>query len=137
MFDSREADLPYFLTTRVNGKAIDFYKPMADPFHNTTVTTRWGWRDRLRILFGKPTVVTVSVDATRAVVEAVSELDANYRGATGSERRRQADAEIDRALRKVWRPWQLLRPRGWAITRCKIFRREPSLPRPAGASYRA
>jgi hypothetical protein len=101
VFDSRRDDLPYYLSIRVNGKAVDCRRPMPDPFHNTTLTTRFGWRDRLRILMGRPVTVCVSVDATPEVVEGVLELDENYRSQPGSQRRREADAELHAALAAV------------------------------------
>lgn len=67
---------------------------MPDPFHNTTLTVTFGWWERLRILMGRPVTVCVSVDATPEVVEGVLELDENYRGLSGSQRRREVDAEL-------------------------------------------
>jgi hypothetical protein len=101
VFDSRKDASPYFLTTSVNGNTVDWRKPMSDPFHYTKLTTKFGWRDRLRILVGRPVTVCVSVHATPAVVEGVLELDENYRGQPGSQRRREADAELHAALAAV------------------------------------
>lgn len=101
VFDSRDGDPPYTVSSFVNGRPVDFLRPIPDPFVNYRVTTVWGWRDRLRILFGRPTVVVVAVGASAPVIEAVLELDGNYRGAPGSARRMEADAEVDVALHRL------------------------------------
>jgi hypothetical protein len=98
VFDSRTDELPYHMTTYVDGEVITFRQPMPDPFHNTTVHIKPKWRTRLRLFFGGETVVEVSVGGSHDIVEAVLELDANYRGETGSVRRAEADAELHQAL---------------------------------------
>jgi hypothetical protein len=102
--DSRRDVAPYSLSTWVNGRAVDVRRPMADPFHHTTLTTTFGWRDRLRILLGRQVVVTVVVDGKPEVVEGVLELDENYRGLPGSLRRSEADAELLGHLQQVGTP---------------------------------
>jgi hypothetical protein len=98
VFDSRTDELPYDLTVFVDDESITFRQPMPDPFHNTMVHIKPKWHTRLRLLFGGETVVEVSVGATHDVIEAVCELDANYRGETGSARRAEADAKLHQAL---------------------------------------
>lgn len=90
----------YYLTTAVQGKTVDWRKPMADPFVTGRLTTRFGWRDRLRILMGRPIVVEVSIDGSPETVEAVLELDDDYLGAYGSERRRAWNERVNAALRE-------------------------------------
>jgi hypothetical protein len=103
VFDSRNDELPYYVTTKVNGVVADFRKRMHDPFHHTVVSTRFGWWDRLRILAGMPVTVQVCVEAEPEVVEAVCELDANYRGKAGSTRRAEYDERIRAALSRTAR----------------------------------
>jgi len=99
VFDSRVDGLQYWVTTFADDKPIGVCESIDDPFVSQTVTTHFAWRDRLAILFGKEWVVRVNVGGTRKITEAVLELDDNYRGEPGSERRAECDAQLHQALK--------------------------------------
>lgn len=62
-------------STRLGDTTLQFRTPIHDPFLNCTITTKFGWRDKLRILFGKEVSHTVIVDADREVMNAVMRLE--------------------------------------------------------------
>lgn len=74
----------------VNRRAIH------DPFVHTTIRPR-GLRVLLGVLLGRYEVRVV-VNADTETVERVLELDPDYRGAYGSERRKAMDAQFEVAL---------------------------------------
>lgn len=77
-YDSRMDGPAFHVSTFVNGRAVTFMEPIADPFHRTSVVI--GWRDLLRGLRRRHVEVEVSVGARPSVVEDVMELDGNYLG---------------------------------------------------------
>lgn len=97
VYDSRETGPRYTVTTRIGIRTIEFEKPADDPFVRHAVTVCW--KDVLREwLHGRPVRVTTLIGGDSDVIEAVSELDGNYRGKAGSTRRDEADAEIRAAF---------------------------------------
>lgn len=86
---------PYTLEIRENGRPLDD-RPMPDPFHTTMIRPR-GWRVLRDVLLRRYEIV-VRVGADRETVERVSELDPDYKGAPGSKRRAEWDAELEGAL---------------------------------------
>jgi hypothetical protein len=85
----------YSVAVWENGTILDRH-PITDPFIRTTVRPR-GWRVALMVLLGRYEVrVTVSADSE--TVERVLELDPDYLGAYGSNRRKAWDASLNEAL---------------------------------------
>ena len=101
VYDSREIGAPYRLTTSTS-EGYRREQQLDDPFHVTSVWV--GRRTLLRALLRGGLEVGVSVHAPHDLAEAVLELDDNYRGETGSERRRECDARLNDALDEFARP---------------------------------
>jgi hypothetical protein len=83
-YDSRETGPRYSITTTINGRVLEWQKPIEDPFVRQVVHV--GWRDLLRGLLHRDLVVEVRVDGDRDVVEDVLELDGNYLGTNCTRR---------------------------------------------------
>lgn len=102
VFDSRETPYPYGLSTTIDGPGGPEYRShesMPDPFVTHRIHLRPSWVDRLWFVFSrKPYEIEVRLDAPPEIIEAISELDENYRGQHGSQRRARSDAEFSRAL---------------------------------------
>lgn len=94
-YDSRETGPRYHLSTFVNGRTLDWEKPLDDPFVTTVVTV--GWPDLLRALLRRRLTVRFQVNADRDLIEDVLELDANYLG-INCTRRAEFNGQIQRAL---------------------------------------
>lgn len=77
-YDSRETGPRYHVTTWVNNRAIEFEKPIDDPFVRQTVHI--GTRDLWRALLRRRLEVVVLVGGDRDVIDDVMELDANHLG---------------------------------------------------------
>jgi hypothetical protein len=99
VFDSRSEPDQYHVSSSVDGETIEFMRSIPDPFVHHRLTIRPTWAGRLRVLLGRPVMVEVSIGGSRKVVEAVLELDGNYRGTPGSARRAEADVDLRAALR--------------------------------------
>ena len=84
----------YTVVTRLNGRRICARK-IPYPFARHTVHISL-WDTLKGLLRGLTVEVTVSAD--RDTEEAVLELNPDYRGLPGSERRKQCDAEMNEAL---------------------------------------
>lgn len=97
-YDSRDTGPRYNVTTEIGDRTIEFRKPIDDPFVSQTVHIHW--RDLVRHLLGlrRFLTVTVRVNGDRDVIEAVLELDANYLGLPGSQRRTAFNQEINDTL---------------------------------------
>jgi len=95
IYDSRDIGAPYRLTTSTTG-GYRHEEELDDPFHNTRVTV--GRRGLLKALVSGHLDVEVSIHAPHDVCEAVLELDDNYRGEPGSQRRQECDARLQDAL---------------------------------------
>jgi hypothetical protein len=74
-YDSRETGPRYHVTYKVDGKVIEWEKPLDDPFGRFTV--HLGWRDLLRGLFRRSLAVEVLVGGDPEAVNDVLELDDN------------------------------------------------------------
>lgn len=94
-YDSRETGPRYWLSTFVDGRTLDWEKPLDDPFVTTQITI--GWPDLLRALLRRRLIVRVQVGADRDMVEDVLELDNNYLG-LNCTRRAEFNGHILRAL---------------------------------------
>lgn len=98
VYDSRETGYAFNVTYRLGDRTITFQEPIPDPFGRFTLNV--SWRDRLKSLLRRDMPVTVLVGADHVVIEAVLELDANYRGEPLSARRRESETEVRKALRR-------------------------------------
>ena len=97
-YDSRLTGPAYHVTYRVNGKAITFREPIADPFIRGHVTV--GFWDLLRSLFRGHLTVEVQVGASWDRMNDVLELDVNT--LLGQSSRRKAfDAQIQEGLEQI------------------------------------
>ena len=101
VYDSRQSGPPYRLTTTTS-EGYRHEQQLDDPFHTTTVMV--GRRSLLRAILRGRLEVGVSIHAPHDISEAVLELDGNYRGEPGSERRRQCDERLASALSEFARP---------------------------------
>lgn len=90
-----ERRAPYRIEVRENGHVMDA-RAIVDPFIHTRIVPR-GWRAAWNALWGR-TEFTVVVDAEPEIIEQVLELDPDYLGAWGSERRRAWDRQMQNAL---------------------------------------
>lgn len=97
-WDSRETGDRYHVSSWVDGKVVEFQKPIPDPFVRHTITVGFSLWDRLRNLFSREMTVCVSVGGDHDAMEAVLELDANWIGGYGSRRREEHQQEMHRAL---------------------------------------
>lgn len=88
----------YTVETRENDQRIGLTEE-TDPFVHHTVYVR-GWRNALGVLLRRHKI-TVVVGADRETIEAVNELNPDYLGAHGSERRRRWSKHLQEALRNV------------------------------------
>lgn len=94
-YDHRETGDRFTVETRIDDRRIALVGT-PDPFIHTTVTV--GWRDLLRGLLHRRLRVSVVVGGDPEIIEDVIELDDNYTGRPGSTRRREWDAQLNRAL---------------------------------------
>ena len=85
----------YRVEIRECGVPIDVVS-VPDPFVRTAVVMH-GWRVALAVLLGRWSI-EVLVSADKATVERVLELNPDYLGAPGSERRKAWHAELNRRL---------------------------------------
>jgi hypothetical protein len=107
-YDSRQTGPRYWVTTEIDGKAIEFQRPIDDPFVRKTVNIDWRWFSWLPWPSRKLTV-TVLVGADRELMDDVLELDDNQLVAGRSRRvefnagmhRALADAAVDEELREM------------------------------------
>lgn len=71
-------DGPFYVTTHVNGREVEWRKPIPDPIFVHVVESHLGWRDRWRAFRHGRWTVQVSVharaDALRSVMAAVDAL---------------------------------------------------------------
>ncbi len=95
-YDHRKTGDRYRVTTKLNGRPIDFERPITDPFIHTRVTI--GFWDALKSLlrFGE-VEVRVSVTGDPAIMEDVLELNSDYLGHNNT-RRNNFNADIEKAL---------------------------------------
>lgn len=87
----------YTIEYRENDRRLSV-EPMPDPFVTATVHVR-GWRNALKVLLRRYTVTAI-VSADRETVERVFELNPDYLGARGSERREAWNAQLQHALER-------------------------------------
>lgn len=99
-YDHRETGDRFTVETRVEDRRVSL-TPMPDPFMHHTVTI--GWRDLLRGLLRRRLRVSVVVSGDHDIVEDVLELNADYTGEMGSERRAEWNAELQNALEEFAR----------------------------------
>lgn len=88
----------YSIAIWENGGRLES-KDMPDPFHTTTIRPR-GLRAALAVLFGRYEL-QVMVNGSAETVERVLEINPDYKGVPGSERRALFDAEIAGALERL------------------------------------
>lgn len=94
-YDHRKTGDRFTVESRVDGRRISV-TPIRDPFVSQRVTV--GWRDLLRGLLRRRLEVETLVSGDREIIEDLFELDNDYKGQSGSTRRRDWDAGLDRAL---------------------------------------
>lgn len=95
-----EREARYSVEVLENGRRLSA-RPIVDPFINTRVHPGGGLLGRLMValqVLRGTYEVEVIVRGDSAIVEQVLELDPDYLGAWGSERRRQWDANLNNAL---------------------------------------
>lgn len=73
-YDSRATGPRYWVTTTVDGRAVNFRQSIPDPFVRATVEVR-SWRDLLLGLLRRRLVVEVTVGADVELMNDVLELD--------------------------------------------------------------
>jgi hypothetical protein len=83
-YDSRETGPRYRITTTINGRVLEWEKPIEDPFVRHVAHV--GWPDLLRGLLRREVAVEVLIGGDREIVEDVLELDANYLGTNCTRR---------------------------------------------------
>ena len=101
IYDSRKDGYQFIIKTDVDLSDEPLYRAVEeldDPFVRHVVKVRFSLWERVRVLFGANTDVTIRLDASKPVQEAVLELDDNYRGMPGSARRRECEQDTQRAL---------------------------------------
>ena len=101
IYDSRKDGRQFIIKTDVDLSDDPIYRAVEeldDPFVRQIVKVRFCFWDRVRVLFGAKTDVTIRLDASKPVQEAVLELDDNYRGMPGSARHRECEQDMQRAL---------------------------------------
>jgi hypothetical protein len=94
-YDHRETGDRYWVTTEINGKPMEWRKPLTDPFVRHTIHLHW--RDLLRGLLRRSLSVTVAVGGDHDIQEDVMELDGNYLE-WGSTRRDEWNAGMHKRL---------------------------------------
>lgn len=62
----QDTESGYNITVEIDDRTLDFQKPIADPFHSTTVHI--SWRDLLRGLIHRGLRVTVRLSADRETI---------------------------------------------------------------------
>jgi hypothetical protein len=93
--EGRQRVARYSVTVFENHRRLD-RRPIVDPFINTYVRPS-GWRAALAVMLGRYEV-EVQVRADKELTEQVLELDPEYLGEWGSERRKAWDARVQAAF---------------------------------------
>lgn len=95
-YDGAKTGPRYHVTSRINGHTITHRYPIEDPFVRHTIHI--SWRDRLRSLFMRRFEVEVMVGGDRDIIEDVLELNSDYLGLGGSERRKAFHRDLNAAI---------------------------------------
>lgn len=97
-YDSRQTGPRFHVTTRVNGRTVEFQKRAADPFVRQSVHV--GWLGCLHGLLRGRLLVEVIVGGDRDVVNDMLELDANQL-VPGSTREAAFRSHVNEAIGRM------------------------------------